>query len=80
MKTWQAILAHIGLTAAQAFVAAPILSGTGTGTALGNTGIQIGAQLGLTLLQGWIASKNSNTDPNGNKLVAGVDDKFTTVK
>lgn len=80
MKTWQSILAHIGITAIQAVVAAPVLSGTGQGSTLGNTGIQIGAQLGLTLLQGWIASKNSNTDPNGNKLAQGVDGKFTTVK
>jgi hypothetical protein len=70
MKTWQAILAHIGITALQVFAARPILNGNDSKSALGNVGIQVGAQLGLSLLQGLVATANSNSDPNGVKLEA----------
>jgi len=77
MKTWQALLAHLGTTALQAIVAAPAIDHTNS--PLANTGVQIGAQLALTAIQGYVASKNSNSDPNGKPLVELEPGKFQTV-
>lgn len=64
MKTWQAFLTHMAVTAAQAAVGVPF-----TKNQFANTGITLGAQFALTAIQGWVAKKNSNTDPAGQMLL-----------
>jgi len=69
MKTLTAFLLQAGVATAQAAAATQFFTPNSSGHILGNTGIQIGAQFALLALQGFIAHKNSNSDPNGNPLV-----------
>lgn len=80
MKTWQAALAHIGLTAIQAAGAVSFFEPNSTVGALANPGIQIGLQIGGALLQGLVAKKNSNTAPDGKPLVQAVDGTYVSTK
>ena len=79
MKSWQAALTHIGLATAQAAVAVPFFNPNTPLGFLGNTYTQVGAQVGLSLLQAWVANKNSKTDPNGKPLVEMPEGKFVSV-
>lgn len=76
MKTWQAALAHIALTSLQSASAVAFFDNSSPNGMLANTGLQIGAQFGLTALQLYVAKLNSNTDPQGNKLIQIRDQKY----
>lgn len=78
MRTWTAALTHIGIAAAQVGTAIPYFNNNTPIGFLGNAYTQIGAQVGLSLLQAWAAKKNSETDPKGNPLVQNLDNKFIT--
>lgn len=78
MNTWQAALAHIGLAAAQSAAGVSFFNNTNAGGAMANIGIQLGIQFALTALQVFVANKNSNTDPNGAKLVQTDVGMYTT--
>lgn len=80
MKTWTAALTHIGIAAAQVAAAVPYFNNNTPLGFLGNTYTQIGAQVGLSLLQGWAAKRNSNTDPNGKLLAQTLDGSFISAK
>ncbi len=69
MKTWQAVLAHWGITASQAIIAAPVIAGVNPKPLLANPPIQIAVQAVLLALQAYLVKVNSNTDPNGKPLV-----------
>ena len=68
MKTFWAALAHVGVGALQAAAAVPFFDNNKGAGVLGNKAVQIVLQLALAALQSAIANKNSNTDPNGQKL------------
>lgn len=78
MKTWQAALAQLAATLAQATLAIQFFDSTNPTGIFANAGIQLGAQTALSALQVWVASKNSNTDPKGNKLVQTDEGKYIT--
>lgn len=63
MRTWQAFLAHAGIATAQVAVGMPF-----TKNQAANSAITLGAQMGMMFLQGWVAKKNSETDPQGNPI------------
>ena len=78
MKSWQAALAHIAVSSIQAAAAVSFFNPQTLGGALANTQIQTGSQVALTLLQIWLANKNSKTDPNGKPLVETLSGNFVT--
>lgn len=78
MKTIFAALAHIGVTALQTAAAVQYFDNSEASGALGNTGIQIGAQMGLAALQAYLAKKNSHTDPKGQPLREKLDGGFVS--
>ena len=78
MKTLASIFAHAGIGALQAIAGTQFLNPNSPSGALGNTGIQLGVQTGLMVLQGILAVKNSKTDPNGKPLVEVSPEKFVT--
>lgn len=80
MKTWQAALAHIGLSTLQGVAAVSFFDPNTPVGMLGNTQVQITAQVGLAALQAWVARINSNTDPKGNVLAKAPSGQFVSVK
>jgi hypothetical protein len=68
MKTWQAALSHIGLSALQAAGAVSYFNNSGPLGMLGNIQVQLGLQTALTALQTYVAKANSNSYPNGSPI------------
>lgn len=69
MNTLTAFLCQLGLTAAQGAIGKNFFAPKGALSVFGNVGVQVAAQSALTALQYYVATKNSTTDPKGNKLV-----------
>lgn len=78
MKTWVAALAHIGVATLQATAGVAFFDAKDPNGVLANTAVQALVQAVLVILQAWIARANSNTDPNGQKLVEASPGKFVT--
>lgn len=78
MKTFTAALANIGIGALQAAAAVPFFDPKSNGAVLANVGVQIGVQAALSALQAYVATRNSNTDPNGKPLAETAPGHFQT--
>lgn len=68
MKTWQAGLAQIGIGLLRVATAVPLFDKDHPVGPLGNWIVQIAAQGLISVLDGYVASQNSHTAPNGAQL------------
>ncbi len=79
LRTWQAALAHVGLTSLSAISAVSFFDPQNLGGVLANTQIQLATQAALLGLQGWVAKRNSETAPNGETLFQPKTGQFMTI-